>query len=129
MRNGHVEEKSCDVRSTPRQSKRRPNASPTTRWTTKPSPNSGLSCGNFRPSGTAAALQAGLTPQQRQALLTIRGFSTRDPLSIGDLADFLLIQPHTAVGLVDRMTKLELISRSIRCSRRPTGAVETDQGG
>jgi DNA-binding MarR family transcriptional regulator len=67
----------------------------------------------FQAFSTAAALQAGLTPQQHQALLTIRGFSTRDPLSIGDLADFLLIQPHTAVGLVDRMTKLELISRSI----------------
>jgi DNA-binding MarR family transcriptional regulator len=67
----------------------------------------------FQAFGTAAALQAGLTPQQHQALLTIRGFSPTRPLSIGDLADFLLIQHHTAVGLVDRMAKLELICRSI----------------
>jgi DNA-binding MarR family transcriptional regulator len=67
----------------------------------------------FQACSTAAALQAGLTPQQHQALLTIRGFSPLRPLSIGDLADFLLIQHHTAVGLVDRMAKLELICRSI----------------
>ena len=67
----------------------------------------------FQAFSTAAALQAGLTPQQHQALLTIRGFSPLRPLSIGDLADFLLIQHHTAVGLVDRMAKLELVCRSI----------------
>ena len=32
---------------------------------------------------------------------------------MGELADFLFIQHHTAVGLVDRMAKLELIGRSI----------------
>ena len=67
----------------------------------------------FQAFSTVAALQAGLTPQQHQALLTIRGFPGLDPLSIGDLADFLLIQHHTAVGLVDRMAKLDLIGRSI----------------
>ena len=67
----------------------------------------------FQAFSTGAAVQAGLTPQQHQALLTIRGFSTPGPLSVGELADFLFIQHHTAVGLVDRMAKLELIGRSI----------------
>ncbi|HEX5232299.1 MAG TPA: MarR family transcriptional regulator, partial [Bradyrhizobium sp.] len=67
----------------------------------------------FQAFSTGAAVQAGLTPQQHQALLTIRGFSTLGPLSVGELADFLFIQHHTAVGLVDRMTKLGLIGRNI----------------
>jgi DNA-binding MarR family transcriptional regulator len=67
----------------------------------------------FQAFSTGAAVQAGLTPQQHQALLTIRGFSHLGPLSVGELADFLFIQHHTAVGLVDRMAKLELIGRSI----------------
>jgi DNA-binding MarR family transcriptional regulator len=59
----------------------------------------------------AAANKAGLTPQQHQALLAIKGFSSPDPISMGDLAQFLFIRHHTAVGLMDRMTKLGLLKR------------------
>jgi DNA-binding MarR family transcriptional regulator len=59
----------------------------------------------------AAAHKAGLTPRQHQALLAIKGFARTDSVSIGDLADFLLIRHHTAVELVDRMTKLGLLRR------------------
>jgi len=65
----------------------------------------------FQAFSKSAAHEAGLTPQQHQALLTIRGFSSRDPVSVGDLAEFLLIRHHTAVELVDRMSKLGLLSR------------------
>jgi DNA-binding MarR family transcriptional regulator len=61
----------------------------------------------------AAAQKAGLTPQQHQALLAIKGFSSPGPISVGDLARFLLIRHHTAVELVDRMTKLGLLSRIV----------------
>jgi DNA-binding MarR family transcriptional regulator len=61
----------------------------------------------------AAAHKAGLTPQQHQALLAIKGFSSREPVSVGDLARFLLIRHHTAVELMDRMTKLGLLSRTV----------------
>ena len=57
--------------------------------------------------------RAGLTSQQYQALLTIKGLNTRMPMSVGELARFLLIKPHTAVELVDRMTKLGLLKRSV----------------
>lgn len=67
----------------------------------------------FQAFSSAAATKAGLTPQQHQALLIIRGFSDPDPVSIGDLAKYLLIRHHTAVELVDRMTRLELISREV----------------
>jgi DNA-binding MarR family transcriptional regulator len=59
----------------------------------------------------AAAQKAGLTPQQHQALLAIKGFSGSEPVSVGDLAQYLLVRHHTAVELVDRMTKLGLLSR------------------
>jgi DNA-binding MarR family transcriptional regulator len=67
----------------------------------------------FQAFSKAAAKSAGLTPQQHQALLAVRGFSDKGPLSVGDLAEFLLIQPHTAVELVDRMTRLELLVRVV----------------
>src|SRR3954470_10197110 len=61
----------------------------------------------------AAAEKAGLTPQQHQALLAIKGFSDPEPVSVGDLARYLLIRHHTAVELMDRMTKLGLLSRIV----------------
>jgi len=61
----------------------------------------------------AAARQSGLTPQQHQALLAIKGFSNSEPISVGDLARFLLVQHHTAVELMDRMTRLGLLSRMV----------------
>ncbi len=60
-----------------------------------------------------AANKAGLTPQQHQALLAIKGFSSPDPISMGDLAQFLFIRHHTAVELMDRMTKLGLLKRVV----------------
>jgi len=61
----------------------------------------------------AAARAAGLTSQQHQALLAIKGFSGTQPVSVGDLAGFLLVRHHTAVELVDRMTKLGLLVRIV----------------
>jgi DNA-binding MarR family transcriptional regulator len=60
-----------------------------------------------------AAQKAGLSPQQHQALLAIKGFAGPAPGSVGDLARFLLIKHHTAVELVDRMAKLGLLSRVV----------------
>jgi DNA-binding MarR family transcriptional regulator len=67
----------------------------------------------FQAFSEAAANRSGLTAQQHQALLAIRGFSSREPISIGDLARYLLIRHHTAVELVDRMVKLKILSRSV----------------
>jgi DNA-binding MarR family transcriptional regulator len=67
----------------------------------------------FQAFSKTEASKAGLTPQQHQALLVIRGFSSREPVSVGRLAEFLLIRHHTAVELMDRMTKLGLLSRIV----------------
>lgn len=66
-----------------------------------------------------AARAAGLTPQQHQALLAIKGFPGRDFTSIGELADRLQLRHHSAVGLVDRLGKRQLIRRvASRADRR-----------
>ncbi|MDE2343291.1 MAG: MarR family transcriptional regulator [Betaproteobacteria bacterium] len=57
-----------------------------------------------------AAKSAGLTPQQHQALLAIRA-AKDSVLSVGDLAEFLLIQPHSASELADRLVALGLVTR------------------
>src|SRR5437868_4628759 len=59
----------------------------------------------------AAAGQAGLTPQQYQALVALRGLASDQPPSVGDLAHWLLIEHHSAVGLVDRLSAAGLIVR------------------
>jgi len=59
----------------------------------------------------AAAADAGVTPHQYQALVAIKGFSSHEPLSVGDLAELMFIRHHTAVSLVDRMAKLGLLTR------------------
>lgn len=58
-----------------------------------------------------AALAAGVTAQQYQALLVIKGFPGRDHVTIGELADRLLIRHHSAVGLTDRLALENLVER------------------
>ncbi len=54
-----------------------------------------------------------MTTQQHQALLAVKGFSNGVPISVGDLAQYMLIRHHTAVELVDRMTRLKVLSRRV----------------
>jgi DNA-binding MarR family transcriptional regulator len=61
--------------------------------------------------GDEAARKAGITPQQNQALLIVRGQPGRDYVSIGELADGLVIKHHSAVGLVDRLEDQGLVRR------------------
>ena len=58
-----------------------------------------------------AARAAGLTPQHHQALLAIRGFPGRDRVTVGELAERMLIRHHSAVELADRLSKEGLITR------------------
>jgi DNA-binding MarR family transcriptional regulator len=58
-----------------------------------------------------AAEQAGLTAQQHQALLAIKGFGRDRPLTTGDLAERLGIRHHSAVGLIDRLLSKALVKR------------------
>lgn len=57
-----------------------------------------------------AARSLGMTPQQHQCLLAIRAAAGRR-LTIGELAEQLFIQPHTASELADRMEDLGWLER------------------
>jgi DNA-binding MarR family transcriptional regulator len=58
-----------------------------------------------------AAHEAGLTPQQHQALLAIKGFPEHKLVTIGGLAERLQIRHHSAVGLVDRLVSRNFVVR------------------
>jgi DNA-binding MarR family transcriptional regulator len=60
----------------------------------------------------AAARAAGMSPQQHQALLAIKGFPSRHPASIGELAGRMDLRHHSAVGLVDRLVRRGLVRRA-----------------
>jgi len=62
-------------------------------------------------SETAAA-EAGLSSQQHQALLTIKGIAESGGLSIGALAGRLFVRHHTAVELIDRLERIGLVYRA-----------------
>ena len=58
-----------------------------------------------------AAVAAGVTPRQHQAMLVIRGALEGDSIIIGDLAQQLHIKHQSAVGLFNRMEKAGLIEK------------------
>ncbi|MGN6817826.1 MAG: MarR family winged helix-turn-helix transcriptional regulator [Sphingomonas sp.] len=52
----------------------------------------------------------GITPQQHQALLAIRGAAPK-PVTVGYVADCLFVKPHSASGLIIRLEALGLVAR------------------
>jgi DNA-binding MarR family transcriptional regulator len=54
---------------------------------------------------------AGLTPAQHQLLLAVKGHPDPRGPTIGDVAGYLLLRHHSAVGLVDRAEKAGLLTR------------------
>lgn len=59
------------------------------------------------------ALEHGLTSQQHQALLAIRAHAGAELMTIGELADCLMIKSHSAVGLVARLEERDLVLRKV----------------
>lgn len=76
-----------------------------------------------------AAQAAGVTPQQHQAMLTIKGFPGRDHITIGELAERLQILHHSAVGLANRLAVERYVRRvSSRKDRRQVYLALTTRG-
>ncbi len=57
------------------------------------------------------AAKAGLTAQQHQLLLVVRGHTGKTPASVGDVASALQIRHHSAVGLIRRAETMKLLER------------------
>jgi DNA-binding MarR family transcriptional regulator len=60
----------------------------------------------------------GLTPQQYQLLLALRGFPGREWATVQELADVILLRHHSVVELVTRAQKQGLLERQ----QHPTDA-------
>jgi DNA-binding MarR family transcriptional regulator len=66
----------------------------------------------FTAFSATAARKAGLTPQQHQVLLVIKGAPGRETATIGEIAASLMIRPHSAAELVDRLAQLGMAERT-----------------
>lgn len=71
----------------------------------------------FHAFSDARAVDVGLTPQQHQALLAIRAAEPAEATT-GYVAQRLLLKPHSATGLIDRLVGLELVTRCIAADDR-----------
>ena len=58
------------------------------------------------------AQAAGLTPAKHQLLLAIKGHPDPSGPTIGEVADYLVLRHHSAVGLVDRAVEDGLVKRN-----------------
>ncbi len=66
------------------------------------------------------ARKAGITPQQHQLLLAIKGYPHRESATVSELAERLQMRQHSMVGLIDRTEAQGLV-------RRETGTVDRRQ--
>jgi DNA-binding MarR family transcriptional regulator len=81
------------------------------------------------------AANVGLTTTQHQLLLAIRGHRGDRAPTVGDVARWLLIRPHSAVELIDRAQSAGLVQRTqdpndqrvVRMSLTRSGAEKLDR--
>ena len=59
------------------------------------------------------AKAAGITPAQHQLLLAVRAHPGPLGPTIGELADQLLLRPHSASELIDRAVQAKLVTRHV----------------
>jgi DNA-binding MarR family transcriptional regulator len=60
----------------------------------------------------AQAKAAGLTPAKHQLLLAVRGHPDPAGPTVGEIADYLVLRHHSAVGLIDRAVAEGLVRRN-----------------
>jgi DNA-binding MarR family transcriptional regulator len=81
------------------------------------------------------AKAAGLTPAKHQLLLAVRGHPNPAGPSVGEIADYLVLRHHSAVGLIDRAVADGLVKRGadphsksvVRITLTPAGVEKLDR--
>lgn len=58
------------------------------------------------------AKAVGVSPAQHQLMLAVKGHGDRRGPTVGEIAEYLLLRPHSAVELVDRAEAAGLVVRS-----------------
>jgi DNA-binding MarR family transcriptional regulator len=75
------------------------------------------------------AAAAGLTAQQHQLLLAIRGHEGAAPPTVGDVADSMLLKHHSLVELVDRAEQAGFVTRTVDTDDRRIVRLEVTGSG
>jgi DNA-binding MarR family transcriptional regulator len=73
---------------------------------------------SFLDFSQSAAREADITPQQHQVLLGIKALGIDQPVVIRALADWLRLQHHSVIGLIDRLERRGLVRRGRSASDR-----------
>jgi DNA-binding MarR family transcriptional regulator len=76
-----------------------------------------------------AAREAGIEPQQHQLLLAIKGLPSDHTATVGEIAERLQIQHHSAVELINRSERRGVIRRTQNQSDRRLVVVELTAKG
>ena len=58
-----------------------------------------------------AARETGITPQQYQLMLAMKGYPNREQANITEIAERMQLDHHSAVGLIDRTEERGLVRR------------------
>ncbi len=72
---------------------------------------------------------AGLTPAKHQLLLAIKGHPDPDGPTVGEIADYLVLRHHSAVGLIDRAESDGLVKRNPDAASRSVVRVTLSAAG
>jgi DNA-binding MarR family transcriptional regulator len=75
------------------------------------------------------AQTVGLTAAHHQLLLAVRGHPDPQGPKIGDIARYLVLRPHSAVGLIDRAAAAGLVERVPDAQRHGTVRVRLTEAG
>ncbi|MBD5779202.1 MarR family transcriptional regulator [Pelagicoccus sp. NFK12] len=76
-----------------------------------------------------AAIEHGVTPQQYQSMLSIHGFPGRDWVTVGELAERMQIEHHSAGGLVRRMQSVGLVKKEVSPDDRRVMQIRLTESG
>lgn len=75
------------------------------------------------------ARAAGLTPAQHQLLLAVRGHPKPAGPTVGEIAKYLMLRHHSAVGLIDRAVTDGLVKRTPDATSKSVVRVTLTQAG
>ena len=65
----------------------------------------------LRFSKTFVISQAKLTPEQYEALLALKAFSTDEGMTVGQLSERVQVKHHSAVSLTDKLAARKLVTK------------------
>lgn len=83
----------------------------------------------FLRSSEQNSRKAGITPQQYQLLLAVKGMLERDWATVSEIAERLQILHHAAVGLCDRAEEIGLVTRTPHESDRRQVCIKLTEKG